>query len=419
MDKIIEKKNRLSKKQLWIITGGTVIVIFIAYLIFRDNSMKVSINRDKLSIATVTSDLYKDYIAVNGTVQPGGIFYLESNENGCQVEEILLDEGTMVKAGDIIARFKSNALEQEVANQENTNARSMNELIQAKLNLQKQKITSDNQLLEASFILRKNEKDFQNADYLYNMTPKPLTKYEYEEIKDTYELQKEKLRLLKENIKQDSMVQSITIANLERDMQRMNENMRKMYERLENLNFKAPVSGQLAALSLQLGQTVGSGTRIGQINMLDTYRLKAEIDEYYIQRIVHGLTGECEFGSKTYACRIAKIYPEVKSGKFTVDLEFTDSIPDKLRIGQSSRIQLELGEPATAMLLPRGAFFQQTGGQWVFVVDESAGVAVKRSIRINRQNPLFYEILEGLQAGEKVITSSYEYFGNAEKLIIK
>ncbi|MDR1055048.1 MAG: HlyD family efflux transporter periplasmic adaptor subunit [Prevotellaceae bacterium] len=419
MDRIIEKKNRITKKQLFIIITGLVFVIFVLYLVFRDNSKKINVERDKISIATVTNDLYKDYIIVNGIVQPGGVFYLESSENGCQVEEILKDEGSMVNADDIIVRFKSNNLTQEVSNQQNTNARTTNELVQARLSLQKQKLDSDNQILEGRHTLRKYEKEFENADFLYNMKPRAITRNEYEVAKENYELQREKLRILLENIKQDSLSQTINISNLERDIRRMEESMRRMYERLDNLNFKAPVSGQLASLSLQLGQTLNSGTRIGQINILDSYRLQAEVDEYYIQRIVHGLTGECEFGGRTYNCRIAKIYPEVKSGKFTIDMEFHNSVPPNLRIGQSSRIQVELGEPVTALLVPRGPFFQQTGGQWIFVLDETQGIASKRMIRTSRQNPQFYEITEGLQVGEKVITSSYEYFSNAEKLIIK
>ena len=419
MDRIIEKKYRFSKKQLWLAAAIAVFISFVLYLVFRDNTMKMNVDKEKLSISTVQNDLYKDYIIINGIVQPGGVFFLESSENGCQVEEILKEEGSMVNAGDIIVRFKSNNLTQEVSAQQNNTARATNELIQAKLSLQKQKLSSDNQVLESQFTLRKYKKEFENADFLYNMQPRAITRSEYEIAKETYDLQKEKLRILLENVKQDSLYQAVSISSLESEMQRMEENMRQMYKRLENLNFRAPVAGQLASLNLQLGQTLNSGTRIGLINMVDSHRLHAEVDEYYIQRIIHGLTAECDLAGKTYACRIAKIYPEVKSGKFAIDLEFTSTVPDNLRIGQSSRIQVELGEPATALLLPRGSFFQQTGGQWGFVVDEQQGVATKREIRISRQNPQYYEIIEGLEPGEKVITSSYEYFGKAEKLIIK
>jgi HlyD family secretion protein len=200
---------------------------------------------------------------------------------------------------------------------------------------------------------------------------------------------------------------------------RMQRNLEIVNDRLASLNFKAPVSGELASLDLEIGQVLTRGERIGQINILDSYKLRVEIDEYFISRVQRGLSGECDFSGRLFEGIITKIYPEVTAGKFYADMVFKDTIPSTIRIGQTSRIKLELGAPKTAILIPRGGFYQSTGGQWVYVVDESGDFAYKRSISLGAQNPRYYEVLEGLKPGEKVVVSNYDNFGDADKLILK
>jgi HlyD family secretion protein len=209
------------------------------------------------------------------------------------------------------------------------------------------------------------------------------------------------------------------LRTLEDDAERLQKNLIVVRKRLEALEFRAPVSGELAALNLEVGQVIGMGTRMGTIHVLDSYMLKVDIDEHYISRIVRGLYGQCEFAGSKFKGEIKKVYPEVRNGRFTVDMVFTDDVPSSIRIGQTSRINLELGESQKAVLIPRGGFYQSTGGQWIFVVDPSGSFATKRNIRINRQNPRHYEVVEGLVPGEKVIVSSYDNFGNVDKLVLE
>ena len=242
---------------------------------------------------------------------------------------------------------------------------------------------------------------------------------EFEQSKEEYETSVKVLELYRENFVVDSLYRGIQVSTLEESVKRMTDNMTLIRKRLDNLQVISPVDGELASLNPEIGQVINYGTRIGTINILDSYKLRVEIDEYYISRIVRGLLGNCEFAGQNYEARISKLYPEVQNGRFAVDMVFTASVPPQIRIGQASRIRMELGESRTALLLPKGGFYQSTGGQWVYVVDKDGKFAVKRSISIGRHNPGYYEIIGGLQQGEKVIVSGYDNFGNVDKIILK
>jgi HlyD family secretion protein len=234
-----------------------------------------------------------------------------------------------------------------------------------------------------------------------------------------YDASKKRLKLLKEIQYQDSIFRIVQIESMDVSVASLTKNLEVIKKRLDNLNIRASVDGELATLNPEIGEVIQYGTRIGTINILDSYKLHVEIDEHYIARVSRGLTGECDFASTPYPGKIIKIYPEVQNGRFYVDMEFTGDIPPQIKIGQTSRIKLELGESKEALLIPRGGFYQSTGGQWVFVIDESGEFAYKRDISIGRQNPRYYEVLAGLEVGEKVIVSSYDNFGNVDKLILK
>ncbi|HQH40640.1 MAG: efflux RND transporter periplasmic adaptor subunit [Bacteroidales bacterium] len=416
MDRKIEKKHPQLKRAIWISAIAVLLLLIIYSMFFGDKSSKLNIETDKITIATVERDIFQDYIAVIGTVEPIQTIYLDAIEGG-RVEEILRDEGSKLHKGDVIIRLSNHNLLLEISNHEAEVARAVNELRQARLLMVQQQLINQSSIIDTRKVLKQQERMFRNNEKLFETNS--ISREELEKSREEYQASLAKLNLLLENQKQDSMFRAIQVAALESSVSRMEKNLVLIRARLDNLDIKAPVDGELATLNPEVGEVINYGTRIGTINILDSYKLKAEIDEHYIDRVKKGLKGACDFSGKDYTAHIEKIFPEVKNGRFFVDMIFDDSVPSQIRIGQTSRIRLELGESRPAVLLSRGGFYQSTGGQWVYVVLPEQHVAVKRAIRIGRQNPRFYEIIEGLEPGEKVIVSGYDNFGNADKLILK
>lgn len=416
MDKKIEKKYPRLKRIIWISAIAVLVLLVIYSMFFSDKSSRLNVETDKITIATVERDIFQDYIAVIGTVEPIQTIYLDAIEGG-RVEEILRDEGSKLRKGDVIIRLSNHNLLLEISNHEAEVARAVNELRQARLLMVQQQLINQSSIIETKKVLKQQERTFRNNEKLFETSS--ISREELEKSKEEYQASLEKLNLLLENQKQDSLFRAIQVASLESSVSRMEKNLVLIRARLDNLDIKAPVDGELATLNPEVGEVINYGTRIGTINILDSYKVKAEIDEHYIDRVKKGLKGACDFSGKDYTAHIEKIFPEVKNGRFFVDMIFDDTIPPQIRIGQTSRIRLELGESRPAVLLSRGGFYQSTGGQWVYVIHPEQHIAVKRAIRIGRQNPRFYEIIEGLEPGEKVIVSGYDNFGNADKLILK
>lgn len=417
MDRPIEKKHKFAKRIIWISLAGIVFLALLYFIIFGDKSSKLNVEKDKVTIEEITEDLYKNYIAVTGAVEPIQTIYLSSMEGGSRVEEIVIEEGNFVKKGDIIVTLSNTSLILEISNYEAQVSRISNELRQARLLMEQQTLNSKSRLLELQTNILQQKRAFHNNKILFEGNH--ISEEEFKISQEQYELSLQQLELLKENLKQDSVFRSVQVESLESSVRRMQQNLKIVTRRLEGLNYRAPVSGELANLNLEVGQVISMGLRFGQINILDSYKLRVEIDEYFISNVSKGLSGDCDFSGNSYKGFITKVYPEVTNGRFAVDMEFVDSVPDRIRIGQTSRIRLELGRPKTAILIPRGGYYQSTGGQWVYVVDPSGDFAEKRSITLGSQNPRYYEVLEGLKPGEKVVVSSYDNFGDVDKLIFK
>ena len=417
MDRKIEKKFKLfSKRNIWIFAGSVVFLFVFYNLVFGDKSSKLNVDTEKISIAGINKDVFQDYIAVIGTVEPIKTIYLDAIEGG-RVEEILIDEGNMLEKGDVIMRLSNVNLILDISNNEAQVARAINELRTARLLMVQQQMNSESQIIETERLLKLQERAYNNNKVLYK--EEHISKEEFEQSMEQYEATVQKLDLLKEIQYQDSIFRSIQVESLETSVRSLTNNLEIIQQRLENLNIKAPVNGELASLNPEIGEVIMYGTRIGTVNILDSYKLRVELDEHYIARVNRGLVGDCDFAGVPYPGKITKIYPEVQNGRFYVDMEFTENIPGAIRIGQTSRIKLELGESKQAVLIPRGGFYQSTGGQWVFVIDESGEFAYRRDISIGRQNPRYYEVLSGLEPGEQVIISSYDTFGDVDKLILK
>jgi HlyD family secretion protein len=416
MDKVIEQKHKKLKKALWISAGVLLLGGVVYVIVFGDKSSRLNVEVDKITVEEVRQDVFQDYIAVIGTVEPIKTIYLDAIEGG-RVEELVKEEGSMLKKGDVILRLSNHNLLLEISNHEAEVARAVNELRTARLYMVQQLLQSGRSIIEFTTLLKQRERAYKYSVELYKSNS--ISREDYEKAQEDYEATRNTLDLLLENRKQDSIYRDVQVASLESSVSRMEKNLILIRSRLDALAIKAPVDGELATLNPEVGEVVNYGNRIGTMNILDSYKMRVEIDEHYIARVKKELKGECDFSGSSYKAYITKVYPEVRNGRFAVDMVFEDTIPAAIRIGQTSRIKLELGESLPGILLSRGGFYQSTGGQWVFVVSKDGSMAERRKIRIGRQNPRYYEVLEGLEPGEKVIVSGYDNFGDADKLILK
>jgi len=416
MDKIIEKRKWSTKKIVWFAIGGIFVIVILYNLIFGDRSSKLNVQTERITIEEVKRDFFQDYISVTGTVHPIRTVYLDAIEGG-RVEEILIEAGTRVKKDDVILKLSNTNLHLNIMNREANLAEQMNNLRNTRLSMEQNKLDLRKQLLEINYLLDQRVRDFNNQKTLFEK--KYISEDDFQEAKEQYEYYLNKKELLIETQKQDSLFRKVQIEQLEESVSRMQENFDLVRAKLEDLNVKAPVDGQLANINAEIGESKSQGERLGQINILDSYKIKADIDEHYISRVTTELLGDFEFANSSYALQVRKIYPEVINGRFSIDLEFMENIPENIRIGQTFRVKLELGESRESIIIPRGGFYQTTGGQWIFVVDPSGDFAVRRNIRLGRQNPRFYEVIEGLEPGERVILSNYDNYERIDKLILK
>ncbi len=417
MDKVIEKKKGIalvfSKKALpyWF---GCLMAAFILWLVFRDDASTLRVNGDTLSISEVRSGEFNDYIRISGQVQPMTTIQVSPREAGI-VEEIISEEGTQVKAGDIIVRLSNDDLDLEILNSEANLAEKENALRNTMIQMEQEKMQLSLNIVELETEVKRKGRALESQKRLFD--DGLIGKEEYLRSEEDYTLFCKKLEVTLTRAEQDSMYRSVQIMQMQESLENMKINMQRIRKRKENLAVKAPIDGELGLLEVVLGQSVGSGMKIGQINNLDNYKIEALIDEHYIDRVNAGLSATFERQNETYDAVIRKVYPEVRNGKFQADFKFSGMQPANIRTGQTYYLNLQLGQPESAILIPRGTFYQKTGGKWIYVVSPDGDKAVKREIRIGRQNPQFYEVLEGLSPGEQVITSGYDNFGDNEVLV--
>ena len=417
MDKVIEKKKGwrliLSKKALpyWL---GALVLAFVLYLVFRDNSRAYRVNPDTLTVSTVERGEFNDYIRVSGQVQPMTTIQLSPQEGGV-VDRIIVEEGSTVRAGEPILILSNDKLDLEILNSEAELAEKENILRNTMIQMEQQKLSVKQDELTLSLDVKRNRRAYEQKKALYE--EKLIAREEYLKAEEDYELSRQKYELVKERAIQDSLYRSVEIEQMQESLDNMRMNMGMIRNRKSNLTIKAPIDGELGLLDVVLGQSVASGMKIGQINSVGDYKVEAKIDEHYIDRVVPGLGASFERQGGDFAVSIRKVYPEVRDGKFQADFKFDGAQPDNIRTGQTYYLNLQLGQSEEGIIIPRGSFYQKTGGKWIFVLSSDGSKAVKREIRIGRQNPRYYEVLEGLEPGEKVITSSYDSFGDCEVLV--
>lgn len=416
MDRKIEKKKGIRPKHIIYGVAGLIVIALLVKVFTGINKSTYRAEKDKVTLSAVEQGEFKDYISLIGTVEPITSIYLDVEEGGKVIEKVI-DEGEMVKKGDVIVRMKNNDLNLQILNTESQLAYQTNELRNTLISMEQQKINNKQQLLSIDYDIIKLKRNFEQNSKLYGKGFIP--EEDYLVSKSNYEYAEKDRELRFEKMVQDSIFRENQKIQMNNSLQNMQQNLRMVRERLENLNIKAPADGQLGSLNIEIGQSINRGERIGELHILDNFKVVAEVDEHYIDRVTSDLPATFERQDRQFAIDIKKVYPEVRDGRFKVDLHFRSEVPDNLRTGQTYHIKLELGEPVNAILVPRGGFFQSTGGQWIFVVDKSGKYAEKRNIQIGRQNPVYYEVIEGLKPGDQVITSSYELFGNNEIVELK
>ena len=416
MDIQLEKKKGIQKKHIPYLVAGTVLLLAFGWMIFGNHNSKYNVDRSKVTIQTATKGEFNDYIRINGQVQPINTIQLSAVEGGMVAEKVV-EEGSMVHRGDVIVRLTNPMLSLNILDSEAQLAEKQNFLRNTQVTMEQERLNLRKEKLQLDLDIDRKKRKYEQYQSLYNESL--TSREEYMQAKEDYEYAVKNRDLVIERQRQDSIFRGIQVEQMEESLGNIRKNLVMVRQRVDNLDVKSPVDGQLGLLDVEIGQTVGTGARIGQISVLSDYKIEALIDEHYIDRVRSGLAATFERQDKTHQLAVRKVYPEVRDKQFKTDFVFEGERPDNIRAGQTYYINLQLGQPAEAVLIPRGAFYQNTGGQWIFVVTSEGNKAVRRDIRIGRQNPLYYEVLSGLEAGEQVVTSGYDNFGDAQELILK
>lgn len=414
MDRRVEKKV-WTPKRIATISGIAIFVCAVIYMaIFGDHSARLNVQVDRITISEVTRGPFQEFTVQRGTVLPIQTYYIDALEGG-QIEEIFLEEGTMVEKGRPILKLSNPTLEQNILTQEARLFEQINNMENTRLNLENRAIRNRQELMRVELNLRETERQYEKQKVLYErgLTSQDL----FEGARDRYQNDQKRRSFALETVRQDSLYRINQLAALDTSARSLRRQLEHVRRPLENLTVRAPIAGQLSQLNAEIGQLMNRGRRIGQVDVLDAYKMRVGIDEFYITRITKGLKGTIEIGDETYDLTIRRVFPEVLEGQFEVDMDFVDATPQSIRRGQTEQIRLELDAPEEALLLPRGGFYQTTGGNWVFVVEGDE--AVRRDVRIGRQSPEYFEVLAGLSPGERVVTSSYDNYEEIDKLVLK
>jgi len=394
--------------------AAAIVALFVLYLILRPHTSTQRVSGDTLTVSQVLRADFDDYIRVSGTVLPMTSVQLSPTEGGI-VRQIVAEEGTKVRAGDVILILSNENLDLQILNAEAELAEKENILRNTLINMEQQKLSVRQERLALQVEVRRAKRAFESSQQLWG--ERLIAREEYLKAQEDYQLACDKLSLVSQREHQDSLYRSEELQQLRDNLSNMRLNMAMIRRRKENLSVKAPIDGQIGLLDAVLGQNIVPGAAIGQINNLDSYKIQAQIDEHYIDRVTAGLRATFDRQEQHYSARLRKVYPDVRDGKFKADFLFGDTIPDNIRAGQTYYLNLQLGQSEEALLIPRGSFYQHTGGKWIYVLTDPHR-AEKRTISIGRQNPQYYEVLEGLRPGEKVLTGSYDHYGDNDVLII-
>lgn len=418
MDIRIEKKKGLralfTRRGIPYLVGG-IFLLLVVWLLVRDHSSTLRIDARTISVGEVVRGEFNDYIRVTGQVQPITTVQLSPLEAGI-VERLVVEEGASVRKGDVLVELSNTSLTLEILNSEAELAEKQNILRNTLISMEQEKLDLRLDKVQLDLDVERKRRTWQQNEELYRSNL--IAREEWLQSKEDYELAAKKRELNIERQVQDSLYRTVQIEQMEDNLANMKRNMQLIRQRIDNLQVKSPIDGEVGLLDVVLGQSVSSGQKIGQVNDLSDYKVEAQIDESYIDRVRAGLDATFERQDTSFTMRLRKVYPEVRNGQFRADFTFAGAHPRNIRSGQTYYLHLELGQPTDAVIIPRGSFYQSTGGAWIYVLAPEGDRAFKRQIRIGRQNPQYYEVLEGLEPGERVIVSGYENYGANDVLIL-
>lgn len=414
VDRVVKKK-RWGARRIALLVGGAIVAALVVWGIASSaGGKRFNVDTSRITVATVERAPFVESIAATGNVRPRRTVFLDAVEGG-RVEEIYVIEGSTVEKGQPLLKLSNNSLELNLLNADAQRIEQINRLQDTRFRMEQETLTRRQQLAQMNYEILRLDRSLERNQALYDK--KLISEEEYDGVKDEHAYWVQNRRLTLQAFQADSIRMATDIRQMEQTAQRMEDNYRILERILDNLTIRAPVSGQLTALDAEIGELRSSGDRFGQIDLLDGHSIRAAVDEFYIARVSRGQTATTQpIAGQVYKLRVSRVYPEVTNGRFEVDLDFVGDAPEGIRRGQTVRFQLEMSDPAEALIVPKGGFFQSTGGNWVYAVDESGDRAVRRDIQLGRQNPRYYEVLEGLEEGDRIVTSSYDSFGDADVL---
>lgn len=416
MDIKIERKKYLVPKKYWPwLGGGTVVLALLIWLATGNYASTLKVERRGLNIGSVEKKEFNDYVSVDGQVAPIQVVQVSPEEGGIVLER-MVEEGAKVKKGDVLVRLSNTNLDLEILQAESELAEKQNMLRNTHITMEQDKLANQKEEVQLMQDMTTKRRAYEHQDKLYK--ERLVSREDYLKAKEDYDLAAKSLALVKEKLKKDAQLRRSQVDQMDDNLSAMQKNVILVRQRKERLDVRAQTDGEVGLLDVELGQSVMAGQKIGVVNDLSDYKVSAQVDEHYIDRVHQGLTATFTQGGKQYGLRVRKIYPEVKEGRFKIDFVFTGERPKNIRTGQTYYVDLQLGESKQAVLIPKGTFYSVTGGNWIFVLDRDGNKAYRRNIRIGRQNPQSYEVLEGLEPGERVIVSGYEAFKDNEVLVI-
>jgi HlyD family secretion protein len=416
VDRVIAKKKWTSKRILTIAGITALVAVAVVAFVTTSGKSRLNVNTERITIAEIKKGTFQEFIPVNGIVMPITTIYMDAIEGG-RVEEKYVEDGAVLTKGQPILRLANNDLQLSLANQETAVFDVLTQMQNTRNNAEQNTIRQLNQMADVDNALIEAERVYKLNKHLFD--EKVIGLQEFKSSENAYNYQLNRKNLTDKTLKQDSVSTKQQMSQMGQSYVRMQNALQLMRRKVEDLIVRSPVDGQLTALDAEIGQSKNRGERLGQIDVLSGFKVRADIDEHYISRVITGLEANFTLAGKDYKLRIRKIYTEVTNGRFQVDMEFVDKVPDGIRRGQTLQIRLALGDETQAILLPKGGFYQQTGGNWIFKVSENGTTAYRVDVQLGRQNPDFYEVLEGLKAGDKVVTSSYENYGTMQELVLK
>lgn len=415
MDRQIEKKSFL-RRYAWYIAAAAALAALLVWIVLGTTANTTTVDASDITISDVTRGKFDDYVRLNGQVLPIQVVQISPEEGGI-VREKVVEEGTRVRKGDVILRLSNSNLDLQILNAEAELAEKQNLLRNTQVAMQQDRLNNRTEQATLDTDCDRKRRAYEQNARLYK--ERLISKEVYLQSREDYKLARRKQSLISQRLKQDSIYRHVQMAQMEDNLDNMRKNVLLVRDRKNKLEVRSAIDGELGLLDVELGQNIAAGQNIGQINDLSDFKVQAQIDEHYIDRVRPGLSASFSRDGKTYLLRVRKVYPEVRNGTFRTDFLFVGERPTQMRSGQTFYVELALGKSQQATLIPRGTFFQTTGGNWIFVLDKSGRKAYRRNISIARQNPQYYEVTDGLEPGERVITSGYEAFKDNEVLVIK